>query len=82
LHTTQLTDRITNMARKLFSEEIRDAIRRCRRTNYDLAREMNVAPSTLWRFTQGQCGISTEKLDKLAEVLDLHVVTGSTRKAK
>ena len=68
------------MTRKLFSEEIRDAIRRCGRSNYDLAREMNVAPSTLWRFAQGQCGISTEKLDKLAEVLDLHVAVGSKRK--
>lgn len=70
------------MARKPFSEEIRDAIKRSGRTNYDLAREMNVVPSTLWRFTQGHCGISTEKLDKLAEVLDLHVVAGSKRKDK
>jgi len=68
------------MARKPLSEEIRDAIRRSGRSNYDMAREMNVAPSTLWRFAQGQCGISTEKLDKLAEALDLHVVVGSKRK--
>jgi ribosome-binding protein aMBF1 (putative translation factor) len=68
------------MIRKPFSEEIRDAIRRCGRSNYDLAREINVAPSTLWRFAQGQNGISTEKLDKLADALDLHAVVGTKRK--
>ena len=71
-----------DMERKPFSEEIREAFRQSGRTNYDVAKAMNVAPSTLWRFVQGQCGISTEKLDKLAEALDLHVTVGRKRKER
>ena len=57
------------MERKSFSDEFRDAIRQSGRSLYDLAREMNNAPGVLWKFAQGHGGISTEKLDKLAEVL-------------
>jgi plasmid maintenance system antidote protein VapI len=67
------------MERKPFTEQVREAVRQSGRTNYDIAKTMNVAPSTLWRFVQGQCGISTEKLDKLAEALDLHVIAGPER---
>ena len=81
LHSTHLSDRTTNMERKSFSDEIRDAVRRCGRSNYDLADDMNVARSILSRFVHGQGGISTEKLDKLAEVLDLHVVVGQSEMA-
>jgi transcriptional regulator with XRE-family HTH domain len=65
------------MRRKPFSEEIRDAVRQSGRTNYDIAKAMNIAPSTLWRFVHGQCGMSIEKLDRLAEALDLHVAVGT-----
>ena len=68
------------MERIPFSEQVRDAVRRSGRTNYDIAKSMNVDPSTLWRFVQGQTGISTEKLDRLADVLDLHVKVGHKRK--
>ena len=56
-----------DMERKAFTEQIREAVQQSGRTNYDIAKAMNVAPSTLWRFVQGQTGMSTEKLDKLAE---------------
>ncbi len=65
---------------KPFTEQIREAIRQSGRTNYEIAKAMNIAPSTLWRFAQGQSGMSTEKLDKLAEALDLHVTVGRKRK--
>lgn len=68
------------MERKAFTEQIREAVRQSGRTNYDVAKVMNVAPSTLWRFVQGQTGMSTDKLDKLAEALDLHVTVGRKRK--
>jgi transcriptional regulator with XRE-family HTH domain len=68
------------MERKAFSQQIREAVRQSGRTNYDLARAMNVAPSTLSRFVRGQNGISLERLDRLAELLDLHVVVGRKRK--
>jgi transcriptional regulator with XRE-family HTH domain len=68
------------MRRKSFIEQVREAVRQSGRTNYNIAKAMNVAPSTLWRFVQGQTGISVDKLDKLAEALDLHVIVGQKRK--
>jgi plasmid maintenance system antidote protein VapI len=56
-----------------FSDEIREAVRRSGRTGYDISKAMNIAPSTLHRFVHGTTGLSTVSLDKLAEVLDLHV---------
>jgi ribosome-binding protein aMBF1 (putative translation factor) len=64
------------MNRKSFADEIREAVRRSGRSNYDIAKAINTAPSTLWRFIRGQSGISIEKLNQLAEVLDLHVTVG------
>ena len=63
-----------------FSDEIRDAVRRSGRTGYDISEHINLAPSTLHRFVHGQTGLSIASLDKLAEVLDLHVRVG--RKSK
>jgi hypothetical protein len=65
------------MRRKSFSDEIRDAVRRSGRSNYAIATEMNVCPSTLLRFAKGQTGLSLALLDRLAEVLDLHVTVGN-----
>jgi hypothetical protein len=64
------------MRRKSFSDEIRDAVRRSGRSNYAIATEMGVCPSTLLRFTKGQTGLSLALLDRLAEVLDLHATVG------
>jgi plasmid maintenance system antidote protein VapI len=68
------------MIRTPFSEEIREAVRRSERTGYDVAKAMNVAPSTLHRFVHGQCGLALALLDRLAEAIDLHVVIGTKRK--
>jgi len=70
------------MKRKTFSEEIRDAIRRSGRNCNDLANAMNADRTSLYRFTTDKKkGISTKVLDRLAEVLDLHVVMGPERKS-
>jgi plasmid maintenance system antidote protein VapI len=68
------------MERKLFSEQIRDAVRSSGRSAYDIARELNTATSTITRFIHGEIGLSMSMLDKLAEALDLHVVVGRKRK--
>jgi transcriptional regulator with XRE-family HTH domain len=68
------------MIRTPFSEEIRDAVRKSGRTHYDLAKAMNVAPSTVYRFAHGESGLSMALLDRLADALDLHVVVGRKRK--
>jgi ribosome-binding protein aMBF1 (putative translation factor) len=67
------------MKRKPFSEEIRDAVRRSGRNNSNLSNAMNTQRSVLYRFMKYEAGMSTKVLDRLAEVLDLHVVVGSNR---
>jgi plasmid maintenance system antidote protein VapI len=80
LHHEQTRDRLLTMKPMSFSDEIRDAIRRSGRTGYDISKHMNIAPSTLHRFVHGQTGLSIKSLDKLAEVLDLHVRVGRNPK--
>jgi transcriptional regulator with XRE-family HTH domain len=67
---------------KSLSDEIREAVRKSGRTSYDIARKMNVATSTVWRFAEGKSGLSLALLDRLADVLDLHVTIGQIRKGK
>jgi hypothetical protein len=69
------------MKRKSFSEEIRDAVRRSGRNNSNLSNAMNTNRSMRYRFMNYETGISTKVLDRLAEVLDFHVVVGSARKS-
>jgi hypothetical protein len=68
------------MKRKPLSDEIREAIHKSGRSCYDVAWEMNVATSTVWRFAEGKSGLSLALLDRLAEVLDLHVIVGQKRR--
>jgi transcriptional regulator with XRE-family HTH domain len=70
------------MKRTLFSDEIREAIRRSGRSYYDIATQMGVAPSTVWRFLQGKNGLSLALLDRLADAIDLHATIGLPRKEK
>jgi hypothetical protein len=65
------------MKRKPFSEEIRDAVRRSGRNNNNLSNAMNTGRNVLHRFMNYERGMSTKVLDRLAEVLDLHVADGS-----
>jgi plasmid maintenance system antidote protein VapI len=64
------------MERKPFSDELRDAVRRSGRTIYDIAKAVGTPPSTIHRFVHGQAGLSLAMIDRLAEVLDLHVSVG------
>lgn len=70
------------MKRVRFSEQIRDAARKSGRTVYSIAKEMNVSPSTIHRFLRAESGLSLALVDRLAEVLDLHVRFGEKDKGK
>ena len=82
LRWLELTGIITKMRDKSLSDEIRQAVRNSGRTNYSLAAEMGVSPSTLWRFSTGKGGLSLDLLDRLAEILDLHVIINTDKKGK
>ena len=66
------------MARKrpTFSDELRRAVDDCGRSRYRICRELGIAESTLSRFMSGERGLTMKCLDRLAELLDLHVAAG------
>ena len=63
--------------RTQFSEEIRQAIRDSGMYMFEVAKAVRIAPSALSRFMSGERGLQIHTLDRLAELLDLHVVSGS-----
>jgi transcriptional regulator with XRE-family HTH domain len=62
-----------------FSDELRRAIDASGLSRYRICRELGIAESTLSRFMSGERGLTLKCLDRLAELLDLHVVTGKKK---
>ena len=69
-----LSCRISGMAKRKFSEEIREAVRASGLSQYRICKESGLDKAALSRFMRGQVGLSVGNLDKLAAVLDLHIV--------
>jgi transcriptional regulator with XRE-family HTH domain len=57
------------------SDEIRQAVDASGLSRYRISKELGIAESTMSRFMSGQGGLSMEYLDRLAELLDLHLAT-------
>jgi plasmid maintenance system antidote protein VapI len=72
------------MAKKrfTFSDELRRAVDDCGLSRYRLCKELGIAESTLSRFMSGERGLTMKCLDRLSELLDLHVTTGERRRKK
>ena len=62
------------------SDQIRRAIKSCGLSRYRIAAEADVAESSLSRFLAKEHGLTTETLDRIAEVLGLEVVCRGPRK--
>ena len=63
-------------------EQIRDAIRRSKKTRYRLSKETGIAESQLCHLMAGRKGVSVEALEKLADALGLEIILRPRRKAK
>lgn len=63
------------MARSL-TDEIRVAVDAAGVSRYRLCKQLRIAQSTLSRFMSRKAGLSLDTLDRLAELLDLHITTG------
>ena len=59
-----------------FSEEIRDAINGSGRTHYKICQEIGLVQSAMSKFMTGRAGLSLAVIDRIADLLDLHVVAG------
>ena len=53
------------------SEQLRQIIRTCGMSRYQIAKRSGVSEAALSRFAAGTRGLTTDSLDRLAEVLGL-----------
>jgi transcriptional regulator with XRE-family HTH domain len=68
--------------RAKLSEQIRRAVDASGLTRYRICKQLGIAESTMSRFMSGQGGLSMEYLDRLAELLDLRIEAGGSRRKK
>ena len=68
------------MARKL-TDQIRQAVDADERTRYRICKDAELDKASMSRFMSG-AGLSTEALDRLAEVLGLEVVVKRTTRGR
>ena len=76
---------MARMAKKYrkFGDQIRDAVRASGMSQYRLAKNLRISESAVSRFMSGKTGLTLKRLDKVAKLLDLHVVViPPKRKAK
>jgi transcriptional regulator with XRE-family HTH domain len=64
-----------------FSDQIRAAVDAAGMSRYRICVEIGISQATMSRFMTGRGGLSMEVLDRLAELLGLHV-TAKRRKRK
>ena len=65
-----------------FTEQLQQAIEDSGLSRYRISQKSGVEQSALSRFLSGERGLSTSSLDKLAELLDLELVTRGPKKKK
>ena len=83
LTPTQLDVSMLSMARKVkLSEQVRKAVKRSELTKYRICKLADIDQPSMSRFMAGKVGLSMERLDRLAAVLDLRVVAGKSRQRK
>ena len=68
------------MAHKKLSDEIREAVNASGMSRYAIAKALGIAESTMSRFMSGKGGLSMEFIDRLADLLGIHVVVRPTKK--
>ena len=64
------------------SAEVRQAVDRSSLSRYEICKRLAFSESTMSRFMAGKSGLSMATLDRLAALLDLHIVVGERTSAK
>lgn len=68
------------MARKAFSDQIRQAIEGSGRSHYSIAKACGIDRGNFSKFMSGQIGLSLEALDHVADLIGLRVVVDLKQK--
>jgi transcriptional regulator with XRE-family HTH domain len=69
-----------SMGQKTLSDEIRDAVNASGSSRYAIAKALGIAESTMSRFMNAKGGLSMDYIDRLAELLGMHIVVKPTKK--
>jgi transcriptional regulator with XRE-family HTH domain len=64
------------------SDQIRRAVNASGLSRYRISKTLGIAESTMSRFMSGPGGLSMEYLDSLADLLDLNITAGKSRRKK
>ncbi len=65
--------------RRTISDQLRKAIDKAPISRYRIAREIDCTEALLCRFMGGQCGLSLDKVEKIAALLGLEFVARTTK---
>jgi transcriptional regulator with XRE-family HTH domain len=68
--------------RKPLSEELREAVERAGLSRYSIWQQTGIDQGTLCKFMAGDRGLSIESIDKLAELLGLHICTADAEPSR
>ena len=68
------------MRRSKLSDQVRQAVDASGLSRYRISKTLGIAESTMSRFMSGHGGLSMEVLDALADLLDLNLAPGKTKK--
>lgn len=60
-------------SRPKVSDQLRDIIRDCEHSRYEISKQTGIDQSALTRFMSGERGLSMTALDTLAEFLELDI---------
>jgi hypothetical protein len=68
--------------RKSFTDELRSAVEESGLTRYAIWQATGIDQGSLCKFMQGERGLGLDSVDKLADLLGLHVVRDSGQRKK
>jgi len=68
--------------RKPLSDELREAVERSGLSRYSIWQQTGIDQGTLCKFMAGDRGLSIESIDKLADLLGLHICTSDAEPSR
>jgi plasmid maintenance system antidote protein VapI len=61
--------------RQPLSDQLRQAILASDKSRYEICKTLGILQSTMSRFVQGTGGLSMEVIDRIADLLNLHLTS-------